>query len=195
MSVERRSEVIPASGRVEVGRGNLFILYSATAAVNLRLEARGTSEGFDNITGGVRVQRIQPWDFAIIIGAAGTTVVYIVGHENINEDLADVFLQVATIAGTVAVATSPASTITDSADVNAADAAQSLLFAANLLRRRITVHVDSANLGSAYFRTIGGANNIGEAQPGVTYSFEGTYGLDIRNDTGGVANFYIFEEG
>jgi hypothetical protein len=105
-----------------------------------------------------------------------------------------VFTQIATIAGVASVAINPTVAAADRAPVAAANAAQSVLFAANLLRRKLRVFVDENNMGTTYARVTGGANNIANLQPGSVYTFDGLYGLDVRNDTGAVANFYIFEE-
>lgn len=193
--VERYSQVIPANGRLELPRGNLLIFISSTAAVNVRIERGGASEGINGVTGGLRVRRIRSWDNVIVIGAAGTTCVYFLGSDDVTEDVTDVFLQVTVIAGTASFAEAPAATVADTAAITRATATQGQLFPANLLRRRISVHVESANAGSCYARALGGgANNIGELQPGVVYNFNGTYGLDVRNDTGANALFYLFEE-
>lgn len=194
MSVERFSRTIPASGVINLGPGNFMLLLSASASVDLRADGRGTSEGFNGVTGGLLIARVEPWSSMRIIGAAGTTCDYVVGAENIAEDDTDIRLQIATIAGTAAVAVQPLSSFTNRASVAALTAAQTALFAANTSRKRITVHVDSANAGSCYFRTAGGANNIGEAVPGVSYTFENTAALDVRNDTGSTCTFYLCEE-
>jgi len=197
MGVERRQQVIPASGRIEVSRGNVFILFSATAAVNLRLDARGTSEGFDNITGGIRVQRVSPWDTGIIIGAPGTTVVWIVGYENVLADLADVFLQVTTVAGTVAVAPAPTATFDSAADVSVATASSSDI-AANLLRRSINIGSLSTNAPATVnlrVRDQTGTTDEGiELQPGMSVRLETTAALRIRNNDANAQSYWVIEE-
>lgn len=98
-------------------------------------------------------------------------------------------------AGVLPISETPASAVSDLAPVVLGTAAEAVLFAALATRRRISVHVDSANLGSCYARPAGASvNNIAQLQPGVVYNFYGTYGLDVRNDTGGNATFYLFEE-
>jgi len=97
--------------------------------------------------------------------------------------------------GSIATTDLPADSVSDIAPVVVVTATEAALFAANLARRRIAVHVDSANAGSCYARPAGASvNNIAELQPGVVYNFAGLYGLDVRNDTGANATFYIFEE-
>jgi hypothetical protein len=195
MSIERFSRTIPASGAIEIPRGNFCLLLSATGSVDLRLENGGSAEGFSGISGGVLIRRIKPWDQLRILGAAGITVVYFVGYETTDRDEADIRLQIATIAGVASVSTYPFQTITDRASVTVATATQSTLFAANTLRRQVRVFVDENNAGSCYARAAGGgANNLVNLQPGSAYTFAGIYGLDVRNDSGANATFYICEE-
>lgn len=195
MGIERRTQVIPANGRLEIGRGNLFILFAATAAVNLRLERSGNSEGFDNITGGIRVQRLNSWDFAVIIGAPGTTVQWITGSENVVEDKADVFLQVTTVAGTVAVASAPTTTFTTPVDVLVGAGASSDI-AANPLRRAITIGADVANADPLPLRVRDQAA-VTEAgiqlQAGMSVRLETIAAIRIRNN-GAVGQTYSISE-
>lgn len=194
MSIERRSEVIPASGELSTPRNNFFLLLSATGTVNMRAEGRGTSERFDGITGGILIRRVNSWDFMTITGAAGLTVVYLVGTELVERDETDVRLQIATIAGTASVADSPASALADTAAVALPDATLTAVVPVNLTRRRVTITVDADALTPVYARTAGGANNLLEMQPGVAYEFRGTYAISIRNDSGGATTAYVFEE-
>jgi hypothetical protein len=86
-------------------------------------------------------------------------------------------------------------TISDIAPVVAGTGAETVLFAANAARRRVRVYVDVLNGGSCYARPAGAStNNVAELQPGMFYEFNTIAGLDVRNDTGGNATFYIFEE-
>lgn len=194
-TLERRSETIPATGRIELPRGNSFIFLSATAAVNVRLQNGGHSEGVDGATGGVRIRRRQPWDNLYIIGPAGTTVVYFIGTDENDQDLTEVFLQSTVIAGVTAVALAPSATVA-SPDDNALPAATTETIAANPLRRRITIGCLSTN--TVGFRVqASGANDASgiEVQPGTFVEFQTTAALDIRNNDGAIAtSYYIFEE-
>ena len=194
MSVERTQQTISASGVIQLPRGNFFLLLQATASVNIRSQLGGSSEGFNGVSGGTLIKRVEPWDFIEIFGVAGTVVQWLDGLENVIEDLVDVRLAATTISGSVSINAQPSTTIEDNAAVAAADAAQSALFAANAARRRLRVTADSNNLGSCYVRTVGGANNLLELQPGTYHEFHTIDGAEVRNDTGGVATFYIFEE-
>jgi hypothetical protein len=195
MGIERRTETIPASGVTSTPRGNYFLLLTANAAVNLRAEARGTSEGFNGVIGGVFIRRKLPWDFIEIIGVAGTTLEYFVGHEEVTTDETDIRLAVSVIAGAVTVNESPGMTISDIAPVVVATGGEGALFAANAARKRVRVYADGNNGGACYARPAGASvNNIAELQPGMFHEFKTIAGLDVRNDTGGNATFYIFEE-
>jgi len=189
-----RTEQIPASGEVQLGPANFFFLISATLAVDISFQDDGTSYGATAVTGGYVKGKVNGWRRGTIRGTAGTTVVFFYGDEELREDVTDFRQTIAIISGTVNIASSPAATPTNRAPVTLATGTQAALFAANLSRRRIKVYSDSANPGSCYARTSGGANNIAELQPGVSEPFDGTYALDARNDTGGNCTFYLFEE-
>lgn len=193
MSIRRYAVTLGANGRYEFQGGNFALLSTVSAAVNLRLE--GTKrETFDGIAGGLFIKRINSWDNLIILGAAGVTFEMLVGNENVIEDETDVRLQVTTISGTANVNQVSNTSFTDLPAVTIPNASAAAVFAANLTRRGITIFSDSANAGSVFIRTTGGANNIGEIQPGQFYGWRNTAGLDIRNDSGAPATFYICEE-
>lgn len=194
MSINRYTPTIPASGVVESQGGNFMLLLAASGSVSLRLENGGHAEQFNGVAGGLLVRRVIPWDNARILGAPGVTLEFFYGNNFTDKDETDVRLQIATIAGVAATRLQPFSSVTNRAPVAAANGAQSTLFAANALRQTLRVFVDENNAGTCYARVVGGANNIANLQPGSVYTFPGLYGLDVRNDTGSVANFYIFEE-
>lgn len=200
MSTELKSQVIPASGELVISAtANFFFLISATVNVNVRFQRGGTSFGANGIQAGYVKGVVNHWDRAVVAGTAGATVSYFIGTEELREDITDFRQQIATIAGIVQMAEQPAASVANTVAVSRLTATQGALFAANLSRRRVTVYVDSTNVPSAagvncFIRTIGGANNIGELVPGLNYPFVGTYGLEVRNDTGNTWVFYIFEE-
>lgn len=198
MSVDTRVEVIPASGQIQLANGNFIFLLTATLAVTVQLKTGGSSENFTGLTGGLQVSRVRPWDLgAVITGTAGTVVTFIYGYTKIREDNTIFSQQIATIAGLVAVAILPASTLTDAPNVALPNAAQTAVFPANLVRRRIGISIVSTAVyagGTVFARKAGGANNLVEINPGQVYSFDATYGVDIRNDSGGALSALIFEE-
>lgn len=195
MSIERYSRTIPASGVIEHSNGNFVLLLTATAAVNLRADRQGWSEGFNGITGGVLIRRIKPWDGIQIIGVAGTTVEYIVGQEVVEKDETDIRLQIATIAGVAAFSEQPSATFvttvanTDILTANSADVA------ANLSRRRITVVADSANTGSLRVRDQAATTDGGiELQPGMFVELKTTAAFRILNNSGATQAYSLQEE-
>ncbi len=195
MSVERFSRTIPASGVIDLGPGNFMLLLSASAALNLRADGGGTSEGFNSVTGGLVISRVQPWSSMRLIGTPGIACDYVVGQENISEDDTDIRLQIATIAGTASFAEAPSATITASPAAVTVTTATASTIAANLTRRRITVCAPSTNTGSVYIQTVAaGANRGIELQPGTFVEMRTTAAMDIRNDSGASQAFTTFEE-
>lgn len=196
-SIERFSRTIPASGVIENPRGNVFLLIAATGTINVRFENGGAAEGVNSVNGGVRVERVKPWDAARILGTPGITVEYWVGSQQVDKDLIDVFTQIAVIAGVAAVAIAPAAAVADNAPVVVPNATlNQVLFAANLTRKRIRVFVDENNPDVCYARLPGGTgNDLANLQPGSVYTFEGKYALNIDHPaSGGACTFYLFEE-
>jgi hypothetical protein len=200
MGIERRTDTIPASGVISTPRGNYFLLLTANAAVNLRAEARGSSEGFNGVIGGILIRRRLPWDFIEIIGVNGTTLEYFVGHEEVTDDETDIRLAVSVIAGAVNVTELPATSLGNIAPVTALSGAETLLIPANAARKRVRIFCDSANVdGGAvathcYFRGQAGGNNIGEAVPGIFHEFKNSSAVYARNDSGSSYVFYMTEE-
>lgn len=198
MSTQRVSVTIPASGIYSVGAGNFFLLLTSTGSLDIRVERGGVAEKYTGIIGGLRLARLNPWTEIRVLGGAGTVFDYFIGDEIFDHDDTDIRLQIATIAGVAAVSFAANTSLTNAPAVAAANGAQSVLFAANPLRKKISVTCDSDNASGpgakAFARTVGGANNIQELQPGSVYDFTGTFGVDVRNDTGGIATFYLKEE-
>lgn len=192
--IERYTQTINASGRAELAGGNYFLLLTANATVNVRADARGVSEGFNGVIGGVLIRRVKPWDQLIIIGAAGTTLEYFHGHEFVEQDETDIRLGVSAVTGTVATAERPSDTVSNLAPVVIATAAAAQIVAASITRRRMRVQADSTNPGSVFIRTAAGTSNIFELQPGVSQAFDTFDELFARNDTGANCTVYRFEE-
>ena len=194
-SIERQVRTIPASGVIEHGRGNVLLFISSTAVVNLRAENGGAAEGVNGVIGGVRFERVKPWDNMRILGTPGVTVEYWIGSQNTERDLIDVFTQIAVIAGIASFAEAPSATVA-TPDDNALAAATTEAIAANPLRRRITIGCLSTNTVGFRVQAAGANDNSGlEIQPGTFTELRTTAALDIRNNDGAVAtSYYIFEE-
>lgn len=195
MTIERYTYTVPASGVIQVPRGNFFLLTTATpTAVNLRFQREGTSEGINGAAGGVYMRRVQPWDFAELFGAAGVAVEFWCGHEQVDRDETDIRLAVSVISGSVAVVEQPLTSLGNLAPVSLTDAAETLVIAANAARKRLRLSLDSAGGGSVFLRSTTGGNNIYELQPGTWVEFKNTSAVYARNDTGGAINIYRVEE-
>lgn len=197
MTIQRRSEIIPLSGVIDLPRGNFFLLNSATAFVNVRAHRDGVSERFDNIAGGLYIRRVEPWLAMQLTGAAGTTVEYFIGTENVQEDETDTRLAVTAIAGAVSTVEQPSSAIVNNAPVVVPDPGggnEDVLIAANASRRRLRVFADAANPGSCFVRAVTGGNAIAELQPGTSQQFDTLQGLWIFNANAADCTFYLCEE-
>ncbi len=198
MSVDSRTEVIDASGQKQLSNANFFFLIASTAAVSVQLKRGGSTETFALTTTGLLVGRLQPWDRATIIGAAGTVLTFFYGYTSLREDQTDFRQTLATISGTVQVQSAPSVTLADTAGVSAVNAALTAIVPVNLTRRRVTLSIPSNAPGWApntvFFRAAGSVNNLQEVQPGITYVFEGTYAISVRNDCGTNVFVMIAEE-
>ena len=195
MSVERRQDTIPATGRVEAMRGNVVLLLTSTVAINMRLQIDGKTENFDGVTGGIYIKRVKPFETLSFTGAAGGVITYFIGSEDVDTDETDIRLQVASLTGVSLTQESPAADVVDRAQTTCFTGTTTL-FAANLARRRISVITFDyvGGLGNVTFKRIGGANLLLPVQTGVLYQFDGTYGLAVVNSLAGSQTFFIFEE-
>lgn len=194
--VTRYVETIPASGRIDRSRGNFFLLFSSTVSLNVLMETEGTSEQINGVTGGVRVRRVTPWKALTIFGAAGGSVEFFFGADDVQEDEVDVFLQIATIAGVASIAESPSATFNSQADQSIA-AAGSFDIAANLLRRRITIGSLSTNTDPVNLRVRDQTATTGEGielQAGTFVELKTTAALRIRNNGAVAQTAWIVEE-
>lgn len=195
MSINSFTEIVDASGQKRLsGNNNFLFLISATAAVTVQFSRGGTQEIFTGQIGGLQVARVKPWDYAFFIAAPGTSLTFYYGAALVREDASTLQQQIATIAGTVPVVTSPASALSTPAATVVGTAAASTI-AANLLRRRITICSLSTNTGSVFIQTVGaGAGRGIELQPGQFVEIDNTVAMDVRNDSGANQTFTVFEE-
>lgn len=193
MSARNYSQSIGAGATITLPAGRYFYVRTAVSAIDIRTEGNpGAPVEFIGVSAGAKfgpVAEGQGWRFLKVTSATAQTVEIVISDDGDFEIASSV-----TVAGSVLTAEAPATTVTNSAPVTRANATQGALIAANTSRRRIIVTPDSANLGICYARTVGGANNLAELAPGQAWQFRGTYALEVRNDTGAVATFYLFEE-
>lgn len=97
--------------------------------------------------------------------------------------------------GTPQIIEAPSSTVA-TPDDNALAAATTEAIAANPARRRITIGVLSSESVGIRVQAAG-ANDLSgvEIQPGMSYRFDTTAALDVRNNDGAVAtSYWIYEE-
>lgn len=197
MSVDSRTQAIDATGQLRLANANFLFLISASAAVTVTFSRDGTTEIFQNTLAGLSVARVRKWEFAFITGAPGTTVTFFYGITQVREDSTLVQQSLATIAGTVSVATIPSATFVDTVDTAQGSATQTVI-AANLARRRITIGVISTSLNSVRVSGAGGAGRGIEIAPGTNQEFDTTAALTVRNDNtlggAGAATWYAEEE-
>lgn len=202
MTIERYVEQIPADQTgviqlpLERGPGNFLLFQSSLANVTIQLIYDGVREVFANVNGGIYVRRVKPWQNLRIDGAIGTSCTFFIGTvDGIDTDETDIRQQVAVLAGVSATADQPATSMTESPLVVAANAALTPIVPANFLRRRVTLTVDPTfAAGIVFARKVAGVNNLIPMQAGISYVFAGFYGVSIRNDTGAPANIYVCEE-
>ena len=204
MSIERYVELIPQTTDavpvvlpLERGPGNFLLFQLSSASVNVTLLGEGVREVFAGIVGGLYVKRVKPWKNLRIEGAVGTQVNYFIGNENVDRDETDIRLQTTLIAGITATADAPAATLNDTPTVAVPNTALTPVVPANLSRRRVGISfVSNAAIGAGtvFFRKAGGVNNLLEVQAGVQYNFSGTYGVSVRNDSGGALTAMVAEE-
>lgn len=180
-TMERTSRTIPPTGILELSRGNVLLFLIASATVNIRAERSGHSEGINGTTGGIRLERLRPWENLQIIGAAGTTVEFFHGMQDVEKDLLDIFAQVTAIAGTVPVSVQPTSVMADDDFVTVATT-DSEVIAGNPLRKKITITAHPNNVGYLYARAAAGVVEGGQLlQAGMSYDFETTADIHIVN--------------
>lgn len=203
MTIERYSETIPQTPTgqqlpLERSTGNFFLLLNSANLVKVTLMYDGSREEFANVTAGVYIRRVRPWTNLRIDGPIGTPVSFYFGAApNTLSDETDIRLQLAQLTGVTLVADQPGAGINDNAPVALPTAQQTTVFPANLTRRRMKVSFASNAAippATVFFRKVGAANNLMEVQPGAVYPFDGTYGMDVRNDSGGALSAMIFEE-
>lgn len=194
MSLDIRSQAIPASGSIRVGQGNFFFLIVASAAVNLNISVGGQSDNFTGAIAGIKIQRVKRWDYLDVVGAPGTVLQFMVGFENVREDDVNIQQALATIAGTVATAALPSASISTPADNTTANGV-AVAIPANLTRRRITVGVRGTSPVAGRISAAGLTATGIELQPGVFAEFDTTAQLFMRNDTVTTGLiWYVFEE-
>lgn len=194
MALNQNQQTIPATGTVRLPAANFFFLLTASANVSVTLSVGGQTEIFSSTIAGLKLKRLKRWDYIDVAGAAGTLLNYLIGYTAVQADDTDIQQALATIAGTVAVATLPSTTISDTPNVALPNAATTQIVPINLFRRRVTIGNPSTALASFFLRSAAGANNLLEVQPGTFVEVDTTARIDGRNDSGAALSATVFEE-
>jgi hypothetical protein len=193
VSARNYVQTLGAGETIRLPAGRYFYIRTATSPLDIVSEGNpGSPLRFIGVSAGAKfgpVAEGQGWRFLIVTSALAQNIEITISDDGLFEIASSV-----TVTGSVLTSEAPASTATDSAPVVRANGTQGALIAANVSRKRVHVTADSANGGICYVRAVGGANNLAELAPGQTWTFKGTYALEVRNDTGAAATFYLFEE-
>ncbi len=201
MTIETSTMVIPASGRLELPPNNYFLLFTATAAVDVRFQTRGSQEGFVGVTSNCLLKRVNPWSFAFITGPAGTSIQLAQGTENVIEDETDIRGTATSIAGVVQVNDVVRSLAASPAVVTRATAGADTI-AANASRRAIWINNISGIAGSGgtagavlFLQSVAaGARRGIPIQDGQSLRIGISTAFDLRNDSGVTAAYNVQEE-
>lgn len=201
MSSRKYVQAFNAGQTIRFPAGRYFFVDSAPSG-GLTIVTEGQTSApasFDNIGAGSKygpVEQGMGWRYLVVTSVGAQTVAITISDDGVFEVAANV-----TVAGTVSVQDTPATTITNTAPVDAATGAETLLIAANTSRRRVQIAADSTNADGGttathggLIRGVSGGNAIDELQPGVSKWFEVTGALYVRNDSGTQNRFYVREE-
>lgn len=150
---------LPASGTMQLDRGNFFFLFGSTAPVSvLFVYDRGHAEQMANVPTGTQVKRVKSWDRVILTGTGGTNVEFWHGYAFSREDQTNVQATIASITGTVL--TTPglgsSNSPTTHADVALATGTGSTI-AANAARKMLIIGSLSTNAPATTQLRVGSA--------------------------------------
>lgn len=192
MTTETLSQTIGAGGTVQFGSGTNFLILASSSAVNIVAIRLGSAASRIILNGALQGFQFQSedgggFDLLEVTSAAAQSVTFVVGDDDVS------YPSTVNIAGNVNSQSVPASAVSNLAPVVTA-VGQAALFPQNVLRRRITVFSDPANVGAViFFRGSGLGNNLGFVTPGQSIEFDATYAIDydatIAND-----KLYLLEE-
>lgn len=197
MSTEVMRQSLLAGVPAKFGAGSLFLIVDATDAISVVASTIGNSNKnrvFNNVPAGFKFKADSPddgFDVLTVTSATDQDVSIAVGNDDVD------FTGSVSVAGTVKVKPVPASTLIDNAPVVCANGAQTTVADVNDGRARIGISFQSdaaIGAGTVFFRAKGGANNLQEVQAGLVYTFEGTYGIDVYNNSGADLTAMICEE-
>lgn len=162
---------LPASGTMQLDRGNFFFLFGAAAPVTLLfVYDRGHAEPMANVPVGTQIKRVKGWDRVMVTGTGGTNVEFWHGYAFSREDQTNVQATIASITGTVA--TTPglgsSNSPTTHADVALATGTGSTI-PANAARKVLIIGSLSTNApATTQLRVGSAASAVGEELPAGT---------------------------
>jgi len=196
MSARNYLQTLGAGDKVRFPAGRYFFIRTAASALDITTEGNpGAPVQLLGIGAGTKFGPLpdgQGWKQLLISSAAAQNIEIIIS----DDGLFDVANAV-TVNGSPTVQSLPAGALADTAPVAVPNAAQTPIVPANLSRRRVGISFASSAAigpGTVFFRKTAGGQNLMEAQAGVLYTFEATYGVDVRNDSGGALSALVFEE-
>lgn len=195
MTIQLRTENIPATGSLILDQANLIFIISASANITLQIQQRGVNEQIANIPAGTKIKRVKQWSQAVISGTTGTTVQFFYGLEFAREDETDFQTQIAVIAGgsITAITGSSPNAITDHADIVLAAATNDTTsIVANIARKSILIGSLSTNADTVRVRGHGAAAGGFELNPGqtITYYDQGAFDIIHPGPTAGQTFFW-----
>lgn len=196
MSVNLKSETIPASGNTLLEGGNFCFILNLSAAINLNFQplsgfaagsAGAGNEVFTGMPAGFYIKRIKGWGKCIVTGTPGTTFSLFYGYEVPREDDTGFQTQIAVISGSVLITPSAgsANAMTNHVDVSVAATTIDTTIAANAARKALVIGSKSTNAPGAglNLRIQGGAGVAAqegiELQPGTSFLFAGTMPVSV----------------
>jgi len=197
MSTEVLTQSIGAGATVEFGSGTQFLVVAASSPISIKAVSLGSANKnrvFTGIPAGFKFTADSPddgFDLLYVTSAAAQNVTLAVGTDDVT------YSNSVTVSGNVSTEELPSAALTDQAPVACPNAAQTNVVPVNTGRRRLLLTIDPTNTaapGTLFFRAAGGANDLVPAQPGMSYPFNGTYGVDLRNASGAAVNVYRSEE-
>ena len=194
MSTETLNQTLQANVPATFGAGTQFLILASSAPLTINATQIGNSNK-SRVFSGV----LQGFKFAAdssddgfstltVLSAVAQNLTIVVGDDDVS------YPSTVTVAGNVSSVILPAVALTDTAPVACANAAQTAVVPQNVGRRRVTLSVDPAAGAAVYARKTAGTKNLLPMLPGMSYEFDGTYGIDVRNDSGAAVNVYVLEE-
>lgn len=197
MSTEVLTQAIGAGATVQFGAGSQFLVVQASAPISIKAVTLGSSNKnrvFTGIPAGFKFTADSPddgFDLLYVTSSSAQSVTLAVGTDDVT------YSNSVTVSGNVSTEELAAAALTDQAPVACPSGAQTAVAPVNGSRRRLLLTIDPTSLaapGTLFFRCSSGSNDLVPAQPGMSYPFNGTYGVDLRNVSGATVNVYRSEE-